>query len=284
MRSRRRSGSAGSRLSSPISTRTCRRGEVDRPALLKAFRAYLEANDLDADWESVSRADNATLVNALSMMAPYGPAEKQALLEAPDLKTRAETLIAHHRNGAGARQRRFRIEPAVGDDDGMSEVQRASGIDVKMLELLACPLTKGPLVWDAERSELVSRVAKLAYPVRDGIPILLPSEARTHRSGRAIVVRAERPEAEAGHWKFRPFGITFSGLDEQFDSSAAGAPAAPPAPSSRLVHARVLDLVGTGEDVDRLRLLREFREPWRQVLHPFRDDVDDARLAIAACR
>jgi Lon protease-like protein len=69
-------------------------GEIDRPALLKAFRSYLEANELEADWDSVSRADNAMLVNALSMMAPYGPAEKQALLEAPDLKTRAETLIA----------------------------------------------------------------------------------------------------------------------------------------------------------------------------------------------
>ena len=69
-------------------------GEIDRPALLNAFRSYLEANDLEADWESVSRAENAMLVNALSMMAPYGPAEKQALLEAPDLKTRAETLIA----------------------------------------------------------------------------------------------------------------------------------------------------------------------------------------------
>lgn len=68
--------------------------DVNRPALLKAFRAYLQANDLEADWESVSRADNLMLVNALSMMAPYGPAEKQALLEAPDLKTRAETLIA----------------------------------------------------------------------------------------------------------------------------------------------------------------------------------------------
>jgi len=69
-------------------------GEVDRPALLRVFRAYLEANGLDADWDSISRAENATLVNALSMMSPYGAAEKQALLEAPDLKTRAETLIA----------------------------------------------------------------------------------------------------------------------------------------------------------------------------------------------
>lgn len=68
--------------------------EIDRLGLLKAFRAYLEANDLEADWDSVSRAENAMLVNALSMMAPYGAAEKQALLEAPDLKTRADTLIA----------------------------------------------------------------------------------------------------------------------------------------------------------------------------------------------
>lgn len=68
--------------------------EVDREQLLKAFRNYLDANGMEADWESVSRAENGTLVNALSMMSPYGPAEKQALLEAPDLKTRSETLVA----------------------------------------------------------------------------------------------------------------------------------------------------------------------------------------------
>ncbi len=55
---------------------------------------------------------------------------------------------------------------------------RKAEVDPKLLELLACPLTKGPLTWDPERNELVSRVAKLAYPVRDGIPIMLPSEAR----------------------------------------------------------------------------------------------------------
>lgn len=67
---------------------------IDRPALLATFRAYLDANKLDADWESIERASNVTLVNSLSMMSPFGPGEKQALLEAPDLKTRAETLIA----------------------------------------------------------------------------------------------------------------------------------------------------------------------------------------------
>jgi len=68
--------------------------QVDREALLAAFKAYLDANKLEADWESVGRASNTTLVNSMAMMSPYGPAEKQALLEAPDLKTRAETLIA----------------------------------------------------------------------------------------------------------------------------------------------------------------------------------------------
>ncbi|WP_337271460.1 LON peptidase substrate-binding domain-containing protein [Oryzifoliimicrobium ureilyticus] len=67
---------------------------VDRPALISALRAYLDANKLEADWESVERASNMTLVNSMAMMSPFGPAEKQALLEAPDLKTRAETLIA----------------------------------------------------------------------------------------------------------------------------------------------------------------------------------------------
>ena len=55
---------------------------------------------------------------------------------------------------------------------------RANGIDPKMLELLVCPLTKGRLSYDASQNELVSEKAKLAYPVRDGIPIMLISEAR----------------------------------------------------------------------------------------------------------
>jgi len=53
-----------------------------------------------------------------------------------------------------------------------------SGIDPKLLELLVCPLTKAPLEYDAEAQELISRQAGLAYPIRDGIPIMLPDEAR----------------------------------------------------------------------------------------------------------
>ena len=52
-------------------------------------------------------------------------------------------------------------------------------IDPRLLELLVCPLTRGSLEYDAARQELVSRSARLAYPIRDGIPIMLPDEART---------------------------------------------------------------------------------------------------------
>jgi uncharacterized protein YbaR (Trm112 family) len=52
-------------------------------------------------------------------------------------------------------------------------------MDTKLLALLVCPVTKGPLEFDAQRQELISRSARLAYPVRDGIPILLENEART---------------------------------------------------------------------------------------------------------
>jgi hypothetical protein len=52
-------------------------------------------------------------------------------------------------------------------------------MDPKLLELLVCPVTKGPLLMDRDKGELVSRSARLAYPVRDGIPVMLESEART---------------------------------------------------------------------------------------------------------
>jgi uncharacterized protein len=75
---------------------TARKGEdeVDRKSLLRALSDFLKANDLKADWDGIENAPNEALVNALAMMSPYGSAEKQALLQAPDLKTRAEILVA----------------------------------------------------------------------------------------------------------------------------------------------------------------------------------------------
>jgi uncharacterized protein len=51
-------------------------------------------------------------------------------------------------------------------------------VDAKLLEILVCPVTKGPLVFDRQRQELISKSARLAYPIRDGIPVMLEEEAR----------------------------------------------------------------------------------------------------------
>jgi uncharacterized protein YbaR (Trm112 family) len=61
----------------------------------------------------------------------------------------------------------------------MTDAKFSGGIDPKLLEILVCPLTKGPLRYDREAQELISEQAKLAYPIRDGIPIMLVDEARS---------------------------------------------------------------------------------------------------------
>jgi uncharacterized protein YbaR (Trm112 family) len=63
-------------------------------------------------------------------------------------------------------------------DAGRTGVVEPTRIDPRLLEILVCPLTKSTLEYDAERQELISRSARLAYPIRDGIPIMLPEEAR----------------------------------------------------------------------------------------------------------
>ena len=56
-------------------------------------------------------------------------------------------------------------------------------MDPKLLEILVCPITKGPLVYDKDKQELISKSARLAYPIRDGIPVMLEDEARRLESG-----------------------------------------------------------------------------------------------------
>jgi Lon protease-like protein len=68
--------------------------EVDRGAVVQALRDFAKANQIKVDWDAIDEAPNEALVNALSMMCPFGAPEKQALLEAPDLRTRAEVLVA----------------------------------------------------------------------------------------------------------------------------------------------------------------------------------------------
>lgn len=61
---------------------------------------------------------------------------------------------------------------------GEAAFEESAGIDPKLLEILICPVSRGPLRFERGRNELVSDKARLAYPIRDGVPILLPSEAR----------------------------------------------------------------------------------------------------------
>jgi len=74
---------------------------------------------------------------------------------------------SHHRGGG---------RPARRNTKAMTD--ETARVDPKLLEILVCPLTKGPLEYDAEAGELISRQAGLAYPIRNGIPIMLPEEAR----------------------------------------------------------------------------------------------------------
>jgi uncharacterized protein YbaR (Trm112 family) len=73
--------------------------------------------------------------------------------------------------------------------DEPPESKRQPPLDPRLLEILVCPLTKGPLEYDRESSELISRKAGLAYPVRDGIPVMLPRGGA--QAGRVMAVVSE---------------------------------------------------------------------------------------------
>ena len=70
-------------------------------------------------------------------------------------------------------------------------------VDPKLLEILVCPITKGPLEYDAEKQELISRKAKLAYPIRDGIPIMLVVQARPIDEDEAIPAEVQAAPARS---------------------------------------------------------------------------------------
>ena len=154
---------------------------VSRETLLAALRGYFTHRGFDANWDAIKRLPDDMLVVTLAMVCPFEPAEKQALLEAPDrcgAGRGTADAAADGRAGAGHAgwaQRQLNGDRAM---DEPAETRRQAPIDPRLLEILVCPLTKGPLEYDREASELISRKAGLAYPVRDGIPIMLPEEAR----------------------------------------------------------------------------------------------------------
>jgi uncharacterized protein YbaR (Trm112 family) len=83
------------------------------------------------------------------------------------------------RQALSRRRRWIYVRAVIRKSEAPMTTERPAGsVDPKLLEILVCPLTKGPLEYDSDKQELVSRAAKLAYPIRDGIPIMLPEEAR----------------------------------------------------------------------------------------------------------
>ncbi len=84
---------------------------IDRPARVEALKSYFARQGLKADWDAVEKASDARLVTSLAMLCPFQPSEKQALLEAPGLAERAETMIAMLRMGA--------LEPGGASGDGL---------------------------------------------------------------------------------------------------------------------------------------------------------------------
>jgi uncharacterized protein YbaR (Trm112 family) len=65
----------------------------------------------------------------------------------------------------------------------MADSPPAATVDPRLLEILVCPVSRGPLVYDRAKGELVSKTARLAYPIRDGVPVMLPEEARALDDG-----------------------------------------------------------------------------------------------------
>jgi len=84
------------------------------------------------------------------------------------------------------------------DDRAEAGPAAAGAVDPALLELLVCPLTKGPLRYDRERGELVSEQAGLAYPIRDGIPVMLVDEARPVDEADAIPEQVRAPRDHGG--------------------------------------------------------------------------------------
>jgi hypothetical protein len=151
-----------------------REATVDRDRLLAAVKGYFTLQGIGLDWESVQATPDERLVTSLAMTCPFGPNERQALLEAPGTTERADIVTAMPARPVIRSQ-------SLDEENTHEEIpvtQTKRSVDPKLLEILVCPVTKKPLRYDEATQELISDEAKLAYPIRDGIPIMLADEAR----------------------------------------------------------------------------------------------------------
>ena len=135
----------------------------DRAGFLKLLGRYFDSRELQTDWDSLKEADGAE-----------GPGRR--------LQTGAagSTIAVHAARNTGDTDRVFpSSRRRHRRDDAMNDDTTIPAFDRRMLEALVCPLTQARLDYDAEAQELISRGAKLAFPIRNGIPVMLTDEARS---------------------------------------------------------------------------------------------------------
>ena len=143
---------------------------IDRERLIAALKAFSRVNNLDFNWKAIERIGDYDLSVSLCMACPLEPRRSGAVG-----MSRADSPYGNpdysDGNGGGRAQQRRRPGASIMPSP-------PALLDPALLELLVCPITKQPLVYDQEHQQLISKAAQLAFPIRDGIPIMLASEAR----------------------------------------------------------------------------------------------------------
>ncbi len=153
-----------------------------RAALVEALRTYFTVNGFDANWEAIEGMADDELGRHPLHDLPVRPGGKTGPARSGRPQRRARHAADAAENGRawrpGPRHRRARVQLNPSSPEAPLSDPEPTQIDPRLLEILVCPVTKGPLVYDRAAGELISQAAGLAYPVRDGIPIMLPDEAR----------------------------------------------------------------------------------------------------------
>ena len=141
---------------------------LDREGLLAALRAYFTSRGFDANWDVINdMQDDALIVHP-----------RHGLPVRPGGEAGADGGAGPGGTGRDPANPVADGRPRAGRHAPRKAGQLMSDIDPRLLEILVCPVTKGPLEYDRAAHELISRQANLAFPIRDGIPVMLPDEAR----------------------------------------------------------------------------------------------------------
>ena len=150
--------------------------QVDRTNLLRVLRSYLDANKLEADWAAIQRASSEFLINALCVMCPYGPGREAGAARGRRFEVPRRRAGGARRDGARLeRQQRHDAAIAVQEMRCMSRHEQDARPTASIRSCSRFSSARSPKrrsQYDAAAQELISRAAGLAYPIRDGVPLM----------------------------------------------------------------------------------------------------------------